>query len=99
MIAYLYQCDVNPAKLDVYTQWHKMAVPRLKAGPGLAEMRVYQPATGSAQLVVISEFPDLNAWQTWWSDEDVQNVLVEARGYHLNISTALWHQVSRETKA
>ena len=90
MVAYVFRFDIDPATADEYNQWVQGAVPRLLKTPGLKELRVYRPVTGTSQVVVVYEFADLAGFATWWADAEVQKIFTESRPYQMNREGELW---------
>ena len=90
MVLYVARWDIRPEKSSEYPDWAKTAVSRVLSVPGLQEFRGYRPATGSHEVVVTYEFADMAAWSTWYANEIIQELFVEARAYTTNYSSELW---------
>lgn len=90
MIMYVVKYDIHPDKIEAYLDWSKSAIKRLLEVPGLTEFRGYRPITGSYQVVLSFEFPDLDTWTAWSTHEVVQRLTDERRAYVLNENTELW---------
>ncbi len=90
MVLYVVKWDIHPDKVNAYLEWVKTSVPHTLAVPGVTEFRAYRAATGSHQVVVTYEFADMDTWATWWSHEEMQQVLSELHTLALNVTTELW---------
>lgn len=89
MVLYIMRWDVHPDKADAYLKWTESAIKRTVV-PGVVEFRGYRPASGSSQIAVTYEFPDMAAWAAWQVKEDTQKVQNELRTLALNVTTELW---------
>ncbi len=90
VVLYVMKWDILSGKEDAYTQWAQSTIPRTLAVPGITEFRGYRPATGSSRVVVTYEFADMNAWASWYSNEELQKILDELYAFVTNISRELW---------
>jgi heme-degrading monooxygenase HmoA len=90
MVLYVSKWDIRPEKRDEYAKWAEGNIRRIMEAPGLVEFRGYRPATGSHEVAVTYEFPDMNAFSSWIFNEDNQKMFVEARSYCENITSELW---------
>ena len=90
MVLHVIKWDVHPDKVEEYTAWAKTALPRTLSVPGIAEFRGYRPVTGSSQVVTTYEFADLEAWSSWYTNEEIQNLMNERRKFTINETSELW---------
>jgi quinol monooxygenase YgiN len=90
MVLYVEKYDINPDKLEAYTKWQGSAVKCTLAVPGVVEFRAFRSATGSSQVMVTWEFPDMTTWAAWQSHEEIQKLQDELRSYTLNLKIELW---------
>jgi len=90
VVLYVSKWDIRPEKREEYAKWAEGTIRRIMEMPGIAEFRGYRPATGSHEVAVTYEFPDMNAFTSWVSNEEVQKLFVEARSYCENITSELW---------
>lgn len=90
MVLQVMKWDIHPDKVDEYLKWTETAIKRTVSVPGVVEFRAYRPAAGSSQVVTTYEFADLNAWATWQSNVDVQNVMLELHSLALNVELEVW---------
>jgi antibiotic biosynthesis monooxygenase (ABM) superfamily enzyme len=90
MVLHVIKWDVHPDKLEDYAAWAKTAVPRTLAVPGLVEFRGFRPVTGSSQVVTTYEFADFEAWSSWYTNEEIQNLMNERRKFTFNEISELW---------
>jgi antibiotic biosynthesis monooxygenase (ABM) superfamily enzyme len=90
MILYVSKWNIRPEKREAYAKWAEGAIRRTMKAPGIAEFRGYRPATGSHEVAVTYEFPDMAAFNSWITNEEVQRLLVETRSYCENVTSELW---------
>jgi antibiotic biosynthesis monooxygenase (ABM) superfamily enzyme len=90
MVLFIMKWDIHPDKAEAYLKWTDSAIKRTLAVPGVVEFRAYRPASGSGQVAVTYEFPDMVTWATWQAKEDTQKVLTELHTVALNVTTELW---------
>ena len=90
MVLYVCKWDIRPEKREEYAKWAEGTIRRIMKIPGIAEFRGYRPATGSQEVAVTYEFADMNAFSSWISNEDVQQLFAEARSYCENMASELW---------
>lgn len=90
MILYVSKFDIRSDKREEYANWADKAIRRIVEAPGIDEFRGYRPITGSHEVAVTYEFKDMNAWSTWFSNEDIQKMFVEARLYCENMTAEIW---------
>ena len=90
MVLTVMKWNIHPDKVDEYKKWTESAIKRTIGVPGVVEFRAYRPVSGSSQVVVTYEFPDLATWATWQEDEQTQAVLNELRTVAVNVLSELW---------
>ena len=90
MVLEVYKYNLHPDKVEAFNKWGGSAIKRTLATPGLVEMRVYRPVTGTYQIVETYEFADMAAWAAWRANEDVQKLYAESRTFTTDESIELW---------
>ena len=90
MVLYVSKWNIHPDKLEAYNKWTGQAIKRTVGAPGVVEFRGYRPDSGSHQVVVTWEFPDLATWAAWISNDDVQLARTELRTLATDVTDELW---------
>jgi heme-degrading monooxygenase HmoA len=90
MVLYVSKWDIRPEKREEYAKWAEGTIRRIMETPGITEFRGYRLATGSHEVAVTYEFTDMNAFSSWFSNEDVQKLNMEARSFVENMTSELW---------
>ena len=83
--------NLRPERADEYiNHWIPAAIERIRAIPGLVELRAYRPVAGSHQIAATYEFADMSAFAAYVSNDDFQNLMMEVRAFVTNVSTEVW---------
>jgi len=91
MVLYVMRYDLRPEKANEYiNSWIPSAIERIRAIPGLVELRAYRPVAGSHQIAVTYEFADMAAFASYVSHGDFQTLMMEVRTFVTNVSTEVW---------
>lgn len=87
---YLQKYDILPEKAEAYRAWAIEAIPRIRALPGLVELRGYRSIAGPAQVSVIYEFKDMTGLGRFQSHEEFLALDEELRCLVSNLTTEIW---------
>lgn len=90
MVIWLMKWDIRPGMEDEYANWAQSAVKKLLSVPGVIEFRAFRPITGCHQVSVMYEFEDMQAFDSWYSNEDTKKGLADGQVYIANCKTDLW---------
>lgn len=90
MLLYVLRWDIVPDKWDAYLAWVEAAIEKTLAVSGPTELRAFRPVAGESQVVVTYEFPDFDAWSTWFDHEQIQTVFSELFTLTSNVERELW---------
>jgi antibiotic biosynthesis monooxygenase (ABM) superfamily enzyme len=90
MVLFITKYDIHPDKIEAYNAWAKTAIPAVMKVPGMSEFRAYRPVTGGSQIVTVFEFADLTSWETFFSHDEYQRLLLERRAFILNEVSEVW---------
>jgi regulator of protease activity HflC (stomatin/prohibitin superfamily)/heme-degrading monooxygenase HmoA len=88
MVLYVMKYDLRPERTNDYI--NISALERIRAIPGLVELRAYRPVAGSHQIVVTYEFADMAAFAAYVSHDDFHKLMMEVRAFVTNVSTEVW---------
>jgi len=90
MVLWMMKWEINPDKLDEYTEWATGAIPTIIGAGGVVEFRAYRPITGSRRAVATVEFTDLATWQAWYENEAIQDAFADMASVTQNLESELW---------
>ncbi len=89
-ILHIAKWDIRPEKQEEYDKKAPGWIKTVMSLPGPVEFRAYRPASGSFQVIITTEFPDIPTWSTWYMNGDVQATFDDIRTCTTGMTFELW---------